>query len=233
MKGKSNSKTKKNLILQFYHTLYREFGKQNWWPADAPFEVIIGAILTQNTSWNNVKKAIENLKKNDFIDAKKLFQLDTEKLKELIRPAGFFNQKAKTIKNFLTFLFSNYDGNLNNLLNEEDDTLRYKLLHIKGIGKETADSIILYAAGKPAFVIDKYTKRIFIRHNIINNQDIEYDELQKIIQNNIPKKTELYNEYHALLVKVGKELCKTKPLCWKCPLNIFLMRKYRHFFSKK
>ncbi|MFN7181594.1 MAG: endonuclease III domain-containing protein [Planctomycetota bacterium] len=216
---------RKELIYEFYLTLYKKFGTQKWWPAQSRFEIIIGAILTQNTSWNNAKKAIENLKRNRLLKPEKMFSLDIEKLKQFIQPAGFFNQKATTIKNFVMFLFSTYKGNIPSMLNEDMYILREKLLQIKGIGKETADSIILYACEKPVFVVDKYTRRIFFRHKIINDENVKYEQLQEIIQASIPTSVKIYNEYHALLVRTGKNWCKKIARCDTCPLNKYLLRE--------
>lgn len=218
---------KGQLLFKFYTTLYKTYGSQKWWPADTTLEIVIGAILTQNTSWTNVEKAISNLKKHNALNLTTLHKIQTTRLAGLIKPSGFFNQKAKTIKNFITFLYTQYNGKLENLFKEDGIILRNKLLQINGIGKETADSIILYAAKKPIFIVDKYTRRILYRHNIIDSENIEYDTLRKFIEKNIPEKVNLYNEFHALLVKVGKELCRKEPKCKMCPLNIYLTENYQ------
>jgi endonuclease III related protein len=178
----------RNIIYDIYKTLYKTFGPQHWWPAKTKLEIIIGAILTQNTSWHNVEKAITNLKKYKLIRVDKLHKTKIETLQKIIRPAGFYKQKSQTLKNLISFLMKEYNGKITTFLKEKQNILREKLLAIKGIGKETADSIILYAANKPLFVVDKYTRRIFSRHNIIENENIEYDKLQNLITKNLPKK---------------------------------------------
>lgn len=206
-------------INNIYRLLYEKYGPQGWWPGDSGLECILGAILTQNTSWNNVEKAIHNLKNLDLISVEKLNQLRTDELAELIRPSGYYNQKAIKIKNFIIFLSENYQGKLENMLEEEAWVLRNKLLQIKGIGPETADSILLYSANKPIFVIDAYTHRIFSRHALVPEQT-NYNEMQEIFMDSLEKNVELFNEYHALIVKVGKEHCKKqKPICTGCPLE--------------
>lgn len=206
-------------INNIYRLLYEKYGPQGWWPGDSGLECILGAILTQNTSWTNVEKAIHNLKNLDLISVEKLNQLRTDELAELIRPSGYYNQKAIKIKNFISFLSENYQGKLENMLEEEAWVLRNKLLQIKGIGPETADSILLYSANKPIFVIDAYTHRIFSRHALVPEQT-NYNEMQEIFMDSLEKNVELFNEYHALIVKVGKEHCKKqKPICTGCPLE--------------
>lgn len=208
----------KRKLTKIYKKLYKAFGPRNWWPADSPFEVMVGAILTQNTAWRNVEKAIENLK-NEKILSYRLKDVNFRKLKSLIKPVGFYNIKAKRLKNFLVFLSSSYHNNISKLKRKTLYQLRKELLNLNGIGKETADSILLYALNKPIFVVDAYTKRILLRHNLINSS-LGYDELQKFFMDNLPKNYKLFNEYHALIVEVGKRFCKSKrPLCGTCPLN--------------
>jgi len=198
--------------------LYKYFGAQYWWPGNSSFEIIIGAILTQNTNWNNVEKAINNLKKENKLNVSSLNRISTQRLAKLIRPVGYYNIKTKRLKNFISFLYSRYNGELNKLFCKRITVLRKELLEIKGIGQETADSILLYAFNKPVFVIDAYTRRILERHNFVKN-NTTYDEMQKLFMINLPRKSKLYNEYHALLVKLGKDYCRKKPNCNKCPLN--------------
>lgn len=207
-------------MIKIYNRLYKTFGPQRWWPAKTPFEVIIGAILTQNTSWANVEKAILNLKKKSTLKPAKIYLIKTKRLAILIKPAGYYNIKARRIKNFLRFLFKRYNGNIKQMFAQKQGILRSQLLNIKGIGPETADSILLYAGKKPVFVVDAYTRRILLRHNLIY-PPCDYDDIQRIFTDGIPKNQGLFNEYHALLVKVGKLYCKkNKPLCNKgCPLN--------------
>ncbi|WP_026893892.1 endonuclease III domain-containing protein [Clostridiisalibacter paucivorans] len=204
-----------NKIQHIYNVLHETLGVQNWWPADSQFEVIIGAILTQNTSWNNVEKAIKNLK--PFLTPEIIYEMDIEKLAILIKPSGFFNIKAKRIKNFLNWFYK-YDFSIDRLEKIETEKLRNMLLSINGIGKETADSILLYALDKEAFVVDAYTKRIMTRIGITDNDN--YDILQKLFIDNLPKNTYIYNEYHALIVSLAKKYCRKNPICNNCPLNM-------------
>lgn len=205
-------------LTQIYELLFNRFGPQNWWPGDTPFEIIVGAILTQNTNWPNVEKAIANLKTAKCLTPEKLHNIDTEKLAPLIRPAGYFNIKAKRLKNFLDWLFENYQGQLNKLDSLSTDRLRAELLAIKGIGPETADSILLYAFDRDVFVVDTYTARVAVRHSLIE-PGADYEQLQYLFESNLPTDKQIFNEYHALLVKVGKEYCKPKPKCKCCPLE--------------
>jgi len=209
----------KDRLYLIYQKLYAHFGAQHWWPADTPFEVMIGAILTQNTSWQNVEKAINNLKKHKLLEPNKLFRLSHRKLSSLIRPAGYYNVKAKRLKEFLKFLSKICQGDLKKIYALKTQAMRKYLLSVKGIGPETADSILLYAMKKPVFVIDAYTKRILSRHKFIP-QDSSYDEVQDLFMQNLKKDVKLFNEYHALLVRLGKEFClKNKPRCNICPLK--------------
>lgn len=218
MGKRSNKGSLKKALLEIYNILHKQFGPQHWWPAETPFEVIVGAILTQNTAWGNVTKAIDNLKKEGYLMPELLYSLSMTKLARLIRPSGYYNIKAKRLKEFLKFLFNEYDGSLDKMLKTNLSELRKKLLKINGIGPETADSILLYAGNYPIFVIDAYTKRILQRHNIINDT-IDYHPLQRLFMDNLPEHADLFNEYHALIVKTAKDFCKKKPLCDICPLN--------------
>jgi endonuclease-3 related protein len=205
-------------LTEIYELLYDAFGPQHWWPGETQFEIIAGAILTQNTNWANVEKAISNLKSADLLAHHKIHQLDTSQLAELIRPAGYFNIKAKRLKNFLNWLFENYDGELSNLESIDTERLRAELLSIKGVGLETADSILLYAFDRPIFVVDAYTARIACRHGLIGS-DADYEQLRELFESNLPQDVRLFNEYHALLVRIGKEFCRPKARCAKCPLE--------------
>ncbi|RLI94352.1 MAG: endonuclease [Candidatus Altiarchaeales archaeon] len=205
-------------LIEIYNRLLNRFGKQNWWPAETEFEIIIGAILTQASNWRNVERAIINLRENDLLSPKAILGVDENKLKELIRPAGYYNEKAKKIKAFVRFLHENYDGNLDKFLGLDAEKLREELLSIYGIGPETADSIILYASNKPSFVIDAYTKRIMSRLGLAN-EDTSYHDLKKFFELRLPKDLEIYKEFHALLVELGKTHCKVRPKCDECPLN--------------
>ncbi|MEE8185506.1 MAG: endonuclease III domain-containing protein [Thermodesulfobacteriota bacterium] len=207
-----------NILNKIYDKLYASFGPQNWWPAESQFEVIIGAILTQNTSWRNVEKAINNLKYSGLLTPKKLHDLSHKELACLIRSAGYFNIKSKRLKAFLDYLFDRYEGNLEELFKERVEVLRGELLSVDGIGEETADSILLYAGRYPVFVVDSYTRRILSRHHLIPS-DASYSEIQRLFIENLKQDERLFNEYHALIVKVGKELCRNRnPLCNMCPL---------------
>lgn len=196
-------------------------GPQQWWPGETPFEVVIGAILTQNTNWSNVEKAIRNLKAADRLSPRGIYELSTIELAQLIRPSGFFNVKAKRVKTFINWLFSKYEGDLSRMFRQDLQTLRDELLSVKGIGPETADSILLYAGDMPTFVVDAYTHRIFSRHGLISEEST-YDEMKVFFEENLPKEVRLFNEYHALLVQIGKRYCKPKKACEPCPLKDFL-----------
>ena len=205
-------------LTEIYQLLFESFGPQHWWPGETRFEIITGAILAQNTNWTNVEKAISNLKSAHLLTPEKLHNLDVSELAELIRPAGYYNIKANRLKNFLNWLFCNYDGRLTNLENLNTDQLRGELLAISGIGRETADSILLYAFDRSIFVVDAYTARIATRHGLIE-QGADYEQLRELFQSNLPQETKLFNEYHALLVRVGKNWCKPKARCAGCPLE--------------
>ena len=205
-------------LKEIYDLLYKRFGPQDWWPGDTPFEVIVGAILTQNTNWTNVEKAITNLKNAKALSPDKLHGIDIKKLAELIRPAGYFNIKAKRLKNFLDWFFENYSGELKNLENMRTAELRQELLSVKGIGPETADSILLYALNRLVFVVDAYTARICSRHHLID-EGADYFQIQEMFESNLPSDIQLFNEYHALIVHLGKDFCKPMPKCEECPLN--------------
>ena len=209
----------KELLTKIYENLYRHFGPQNWWPGETPFEICVGAILTQNTNWQNVERAISRLKERELLDPQKLYELPFDELATLIRPAGYFRVKAKRLKNFLHLLVREYEGRLERLFAEGLPQAREKLLSVSGIGPETADSILLYAGGFPVFVIDAYTRRILLRHGLAT-EEMDYQALQELFERNLPRDTELFNEYHALLVACGKHYCRPRrPLCEKCPLE--------------
>ena len=208
----------RNKLISIYKTLYNHFGPQNWWPGDTPFEVCVGAILTQNTAWQNVEKAILNLKKEKILNPHKINRLPAKKLAKLITPAGYFNIKAKRLKNFISFLCKRYDGKVSNMFSNGLGNIRDSLLSVNGIGPETADSILLYAGNVPIFVVDAYTKRVFNRLNL-TPEDITYYEMQEIFMENLPSDAMLFNEYHALIVMLGKNYCKKRPLCEGCPIK--------------
>ncbi|MCK9432030.1 MAG: endonuclease III domain-containing protein [Candidatus Omnitrophica bacterium] len=208
----------KGKIKLIYRRLYSAFGPQGWWPAQSAFEVIVGAILTQNTSWSNVEKAIISLKKKKLLDPVRLYRFPRKKLAALIKSAGYYNIKALRIRNFLAFFFRSYQGKIERMRKQEAGLLRKELLAVNGIGPETADSILLYALDKPVFVIDAYTRRILLRHGL-SGEDDDYARLQDVFMRGLKKDKGIFNEYHALLVKTGKEYCrKNNPKCKVCPL---------------
>jgi endonuclease III related protein len=207
----------KKLILAF-DLMFAHFGPLNWWPGDTPFEVMVGAILTQNTNWKNVERAISNLKREKLIDPKRLYDLDPETLAELIRPAGFFRLKTERLRNYLEYYISKYKGRAELMAERPLEELRSELLSVKGIGPETADSILLYALDKPIFVIDAYTKRILSRHGLCAEDD-GYDELQELFMDSLPGDVAMFNEYHGQIVQTAKQFCRKKPLCDECPLK--------------
>ena len=203
---------------EIYKRLFSQFGPQFWWPGESCFEIIVGAILTQNTNWRNVEKAIVNLRREKLLVPAVLKDISVEDLSRWIKPAGYFNVKAKRLKNFVDFLFREYDGKLQRMKKEAVEKLRRELLSVNGIGPETADSILLYAFDKPIFVVDAYTKRFMARHNWIN-PDEDYHAVQKKFMRGLAPDVSKFNEYHALIVRLGKEFCKSQPLCEQCPLN--------------
>ena len=206
------------ILMKIYQTLYRTYGPRHWWPGETPFEIMVGAILTQNTSWRNVEKAIQNLKAKKVLHARGIHQLKRGQLASLIRSSGYFRIKADRLKAFVNFLFEQYRGNLRKIKKENLYILRKRLLGIKGIGPETADSILLYGLQKPIFVVDAYTKRILSRHGILSEK-ASYEEAQKLFMDHLPHDQRLFNEYHALMVHLGKTLCKKTPKCETCPLE--------------
>lgn len=216
-------------LVQIYERLYSHFGAQHWWPGETQFEIIVGAILTQNTSWTNVEKAIANLKQARLLTPERLHAVDQSQLAQLIRPSGYFNLKTIKLHAFTQFLFDKHHGKLSHLFKLDLMQLRDELLGVYGIGPETADSIILYAAHKPIFVVDTYTRRIFARLGL-SKEDATYTELQEIFMRHLPRDEKLFNEYHALIVALGKDVCKkSNPACDTCPLRkICAFRQIEH-----
>jgi len=210
--------TLKYTLETVYRRLLAAFGPQHWWPAEEPFEVIIGAILTQSAAWVNVEKAIANLRKAEALSPAALRHLSPNELARLIRPSGYFNAKSRKLKALAVWLGEHYHDNLEKLFAVETGQLRRQLLAVHGIGPETADSIILYAAGKPVFVIDAYTRRIISRLGPAPSRD-SYTAYQALFMENLPPDAAMYNEYHALLVCLGKQACRTRPLCGHCCLS--------------
>jgi len=215
-----NKAVTQTLLMSMYGALVARFGHRNWWPADSPFEVCIGAILTQNTAWKNVAKAIDNLKAG-VLDSIKIYRTDHEELAQIIKPAGYFNVKATRLRNFVNHLVEKHGGDLDSLFSSPLAKLREELLSVKGIGKETADSMILYAANKPIFVVDAYTKRVLYRHGLVS-ENADYDSMQSLFEANLPADVALFNDFHAQLVAVGHHYCKRIPLCEECPLQSHL-----------
>lgn len=204
-------------LQQLYQRLWQAFGPQGWWPGDSPFEVALGAILTQNTNWGNVARVLAHLQQLGRLSPSALLALSEAELAECLRPVGYYRVKARRVKNFLAFLLKHYNGSLENMAAEDLETLRPALLSINGIGPETADSILLYALEKPTFVVDAYTFRILSRHGLAPDP-CSYEELRQVFMAHLPTDIGLYKEFHALLVRVGKEFCRPKPRCEPCPL---------------
>ncbi len=205
-------------LMDMFDLMLNHFGPQHWWPGETQLEIMVGAILTQNTSWSNVEKAILNLKTDNLLSLEALYYSSLPSLADRIRPAGYFNIKAGRLKNLVNTIMDRYDGNITGFLSQETDSLRRELISIKGVGPETADSILLYAAGRPLFVIDGYTHRILNRHGLVDEQ-VSYYDLQGLFMDNLPEDPELFNEFHALMVRTGKEYCRRRPLCNLCPLE--------------
>jgi endonuclease-3 related protein len=207
-------------LLTLYALLDGHFGSLHWWPARDPFEVMVGAILTQNTAWTNVEKAIQGLRRLRLLSPAALLRVDGEVLAEAIRPSGYFRIKAGRLKTFSRFLVEQYGGRCDRLAAEGVGTLRPRLLAVSGIGPETADSILLYACGKAVFVSDAYTHRILLHHGMIHS-GAKYDDIQSLFMTHLPPEASLFNQYHALLVQTGKEFCRKNPRCDLCPLKDF------------
>ena len=205
-------------LSEVYQRLFDALGPQHWWPGQSPFEVMIGAVLVQNTNWQNVKKAIHNLREADLLEPHALYDVPQDELEELIRPSGYFRVKARRLRNLLEFFVGRYDGSIETMFGTGLPNLRNELLAVDGVGPETADSILLYAGGLPIFVVDTYTHRVLARHGWIGF-DADYGMIQDHFQSSLPQEVGLYNEYHALLVRLGKDYCrKTNPKCKQCPL---------------
>lgn len=213
-----NDRMTRKALLRVYRALRTHYGPQKWWPRDSQFEIIVGAILTQNTAWRNVEFALANLKRAQVLDPVRMRAVRTTTLARLIRPAGYYNQKARTLKSFLDFLFTRYGGSLVRMRRTEGETLRAALLTVRGIGDETADDILLYVCNYPTFIADAYARRIFARVGWFP-VEVGYAELRRSVCAVLPPEAEMYNEYHALLVQLGKDIClKRAPRCEICPL---------------
>jgi endonuclease-3 related protein len=212
------------ILRSYYGTMFLKLGPRHWWPAKSAFEVIVGAILTQNTSWSNVERAIANLRRERLLAPRALERIRPARLANVIRSSGYFRQKARKLKSFARFLRAEYGGSLDRMFRTPTPLLREKLLAVHGIGPETADSILLYAGRHSVFVVDAYTRRVLERHELIRAH-ATYEEIRQLFEKNLAPDHQLYNEYHALLVAVGKEWCRTKnPRCSECPLEPFLPR---------
>lgn len=211
-------------FIKIYKLLYGRFGPRHWWPAETPFEVMVGAVLTQNTSWANVERAIGNIKKEKLLDPQSLSRIPRRRLAALIKPSGYYNIKAKRLKSFVGFLVREYRGDISRMRRKGLTALRPRLLSVHGIGPETCDSILLYALNKPVFVIDAYTRRIFERCGMFKGGEA-YGDLQKRFTEVLPRSAKLYNEYHALIVQLGKEICRKDPKCNLCPLKTICYNK--------
>jgi len=203
--------------MELFEALLKRYGALHWWPADTPFEVCVGAILTQNTNWGNVEKAIANLKREGLLSVDALWEIDQERLAELIRPSGFFNVKSARLKWFLGWLLERYSS-LDAMFSGDWRLLREELIAVRGIGPETCDAILLYAGGKPSFVVDAYTRRLFSRLGLVREDD-DYHQVRALFMNVLPPDVALFNEYHALIVEQCKRHCKKKPNCDGCPLR--------------
>ena len=204
---------------QLYRILYGHYGPSHWWPGETPFEVMVGAVLTQNTAWVNVEKAIANLKAAGLLDAAAIEKADASYLASLLRPSGYYNIKTKRLKNLVHMIMTSYAGDLQALFSQDRDALRTLLLNVNGIGRETADSICCYAAGKCIFVVDAYTRRLLMRHGIIDER-ATYDEIQSLFEGSLPQDLSLYEDLHAHIVYIGKDYCRSRqPRCDACPVN--------------
>ncbi len=209
--------------MAMYEAMVGALGPSHWWPGESPLEIAVGAVLTQNTNWANVAKAIENIKQADVLDVRRLLALPVSELSELIRPAGYFRLKAGRLRNLLQFIASEAQGDIEVLREREFSLLRESLLQVKGIGPETADAILCYALDFPVFVVDAYTVRMFSRHGLVS-EEADYHEVQSYVMDVLPGDLALFNEYHALIVRMGKQWCKKKQgLCETCPLQPFLL----------
>ena len=207
---------------EYYNSLFTAFGPQHWWPGKTPFEVIVGAVLTQNTSWTNVERAISNLRDTSLLSPAAIEKVPLRRLERLIRSSGYFRQKARKLKAFCEFLRREYGGSLKRMFETPTIVLREKLLGVFGIGPETADSILLYAGDHPVFVVDAYTKRMLSRHGW-TRENAKYDDVRWMFEREFPGDVKRFNEFHALIVHTGKNFCRTHdPLCGECPLGRYL-----------
>ena len=209
----------KKVLMAIYDAMDEYFGDLAWWPGETSFEVALGAILTQNTNWKNVEQAIERIRSEDLLEPEKLYKTEKEIVADLIRPAGYYNVKTERLFAFLEFLHGNYEGDMKKMRHADTRELRDQLLAVKGIGEETADSILLYALKKTIFVVDAYTRRILERHRVVDSK-WSYREIQSLFMNNLHHDYGFYNRYHALLVETAKQFCRKRKKCEGCPLEM-------------
>jgi endonuclease-3 related protein len=209
---------RRHSLLSIYKHLHRAHGHRRWWPGDSPFEIAIGAVLTQNTSWTNVEKALAVLRSRGLLSFAALRRMSPAQLAPLIRSSGYYNLKARRVLALVAFLDREYGGRIEKMAGESPHVLREKLLTVSGIGPETADSIVLYAAGLPIFVVDAYTRRVFSRLGLIGGRE-DYDAIRATFERALPRDAALYNDYHAQIVHLGKDYCRTKPRCAGCALE--------------
>jgi len=207
----------KRILKDFYNRMEARYGPTGWWPGDTAFEIAVGAVLTQNTAWLNVEKAIKNLKREKLLSPKAILECPLDRLETALMPSGYFRVKAKRLRSFCDYLISHYGGSMRRMKARPLEALRPELLDVHGIGPETADDILLYACEKPVFVVDAYTRRILSRHGVVK-QHIPYEELRQFFEHNVEPDLTLYKEYHALIVYVGKDFCRRAPRCADCPL---------------
>lgn len=210
-------------LLDIFKILHSQFGPQYWWPGDSAIEIVIGAVLVQNTSWKNVEHALRNLRDHGLFDFDRLHALDQNELERLVQPAGFYRVKAKRLRNLLNFLATFHQGSLERLFELPLEEARRQLLGVNGVGPETADSILLYAGRLPLFVVDAYSRRVLVRHGWLPS-GVGYHEMQQLFHSQLPADPLLFNEYHALIVRLGHLHCKTHPVCEGCPLAGYLPR---------
>ncbi|HOQ88718.1 MAG TPA: endonuclease III domain-containing protein [Candidatus Hydrogenedentes bacterium] len=208
----------RSALYRFYRLMSRHYGPTGWWPGDTPFEIAVGAILTQNTAWRNVERAIANLKQLDALEPQALVALTDAELEEALRPSGYFRQKAERVRRFTRWLLERHGGRLESLAELPLSRAREELLALNGIGPETADDILLYACGFPVFVIDAYTRRILARHGMPEALSMPYEQLRHYIESRLDRDIPLFREYHGLIVWTGKDFCRRRARCEGCPL---------------
>lgn len=207
----------KKTVKTFYAQMQAHFGLTHWWPGDSAFEISVGAILTQNTAWTNVEKAIANLKRDKLLSPRKIIECSSQRLEDALRPSGYFRVKAQRLSNFCRFLVEHHNGSVKRMARRPTQELRDELLAVNGIGPETADDMLLYACEKPVFVVDAYTRRIFSRHGLVPD-GIGYEDLRAFFEKRLDPDVHLFKEYHGLIVWTGKEFCRKRPRCSECPL---------------